>query len=69
MKIVRNATEREREGQRGGERERKSPIRLQDVQIPHSAQSRPSPQAVDAVFSLYVLPIVSVWNQQHLFHQ
>lgn len=37
--------------------------------IPHSVQSHPFRQAIDAVFSLYGLPIVFLWTQQHLFHR
>ena len=37
--------------------------------VPHSVQSHPFRQAIDAMFSLYGLPIVFLWTQQHLFHR
>ena len=45
-------------------------IQLHDsLTSPHSVQTHPSQQEVDAVFSLCALPTVFELNPQHLFHQ
>lgn len=42
---------------------------VQTSKIPHSAQTHPFPQVVDAMSSWYDPPTVSLLTQQHQFHQ